>query len=40
MKFTIAVLSLASVLTFGANAANLVTTQQVENENLQSVGTN
>ncbi|MFC0142106.1 peroxide/acid stress response protein YhcN [Erwinia mallotivora] len=39
MKFTIAVLSLASVLTFGANAANLVTTQQVENENLQSVGT-
>ncbi|WP_261643819.1 peroxide/acid stress response protein YhcN [Erwinia mallotivora] len=39
MKFTIAVLSLASVLTFGANAANLVTTQQVENENLQSFGT-
>ncbi|MCX8958579.1 peroxide/acid stress response protein YhcN [Erwinia psidii] len=39
MKTIIAVLSLTSILSFGANAANLVTSQQVENENLQSVGT-
>jgi len=38
-KFAIAALSLASVLSFGASAANLVTDQQVASENLQSVGT-
>ncbi|MEI2265341.1 peroxide/acid stress response protein YhcN [Erwinia sp. CGal63] len=37
--FAIAALSLASVLSFGASAANLVTDQQVASENLQSVGT-
>ncbi|MBP2168519.1 hypothetical protein J2125_001711 [Erwinia toletana] len=41
MKTTIAIaaLGLASVLSFGASAANLVTTQQAASENLQSVGT-
>lgn len=39
MKFLIAVISLTSALSFGANAANLVTSQQVENENLQPIGT-
>ncbi|QKJ85439.1 hypothetical protein PMPD1_0462 [Paramixta manurensis] len=39
MTFAIAALGLASVLSFGANAANLVTEQQVSNDNLQSVGT-
>ncbi|HBV40999.1 MAG TPA: hypothetical protein DEF05_15270 [Erwinia sp.] len=38
-KFTLAVLGLASVLSFGASAANLVTDQQVASENLQSIGT-
>lgn len=37
--FTIAALSLASVLSFGASAANLVTNEQVASQNLQSVGT-
>lgn len=36
---TIAALSLASVLSFGASAANLVTNEQVASQNLQSVGT-
>lgn len=36
---TLAALSLASVLSFGASAANLVTNQQVASQNLQSVGT-
>lgn len=38
MKFAIAALS-ASLLTFGASAADLVTDQQVASENLQSIGT-
>ncbi|MEM6052694.1 peroxide/acid stress response protein YhcN [Erwinia sp. P7711] len=38
-KFAIAVLSLASVLSFGASAANLVTDQQAAEQNLQSMGT-
>lgn len=37
--FTIAALGLASVLSFGASAASLVTNDQVNNQNLQSVGT-
>ncbi|MTD27911.1 peroxide/acid stress response protein YhcN [Erwinia sorbitola] len=37
--FTIAALTLASALSFGASAANLVTNQQVASQNLQSVGT-
>ena len=37
--FTIAALGLASVISFGANAAHLVTNQQVMQENLQPVGT-
>lgn len=37
--FTIAALSLASVLSFGASAANLVTSDQVASQNLQSIGT-
>ncbi|MGR2856692.1 peroxide/acid stress response protein YhcN [Erwinia sp. 1181_3] len=37
--FTIAALSLASVLSFGASAANLVTNEQVASQNLQSAGT-
>lgn len=39
MKPLIAVISLASALSFGTNAATLVTSQQVENENLQPIGT-
>ena len=38
-KLAIAVLSLASVLSFGASAANLVTDQQATSQNLQSMGT-
>ncbi|WP_338560465.1 peroxide/acid stress response protein YhcN [Erwinia sp. E_sp_B04_7] len=38
-KLAIAVLSLASVLSFGASAAHLVTDQQVSSQNLQSMGT-
>ena len=38
-KLAIAVLSLASVLSFGASAAPLVTDQQVSSQNLQSMGT-
>ncbi|MGE9552603.1 peroxide/acid stress response protein YhcN [Erwinia amylovora] len=38
-KIALAVLSLASVLSFGANAAHLVTDQQVQDQNLQSMGT-
>jgi len=38
-KLTIAVLSLASDISFGASAANLVTNEQVANENMQSIGT-
>ncbi|WP_158782036.1 peroxide/acid stress response protein YhcN [Pantoea sp. BAV 3049] len=38
-KIAIAVLGLASVLSFGANAAHLVTDQQVQDQNLQSMGT-
>lgn len=38
-KLAIAVLSLASVLSFGASAANLVTDQQASSQNLQSMGT-
>lgn len=38
-KIAIAVLSLASVLSFGASAANLVTNEQVAKQNLQSFGT-
>jgi len=37
--FTIAALGLASVLSFGASAASLVTNDQVNSQNLQSVGT-
>jgi len=37
--FTIAALSLASVLSFGTSAANLVTNEQVASQNLQSAGT-
>jgi hypothetical protein len=37
--FTIAALGLASVISFGASAASLVTNDQVNNQNLQSVGT-
>ncbi|MCU5773460.1 peroxide/acid stress response protein YhcN [Erwiniaceae bacterium BAC15a-03b] len=41
MKTTIAIaaLGLASVLSFGASAADLVTSQQASNGNLQSIGT-
>jgi len=39
ITFTIAALSLASVLSFGASAANLVTNEQVASQNLQSAGT-
>lgn len=39
MTFTLATLGLASVLSFGASAASLVTDQQVASENLQSMGT-
>ncbi|CCG85663.1 peroxide/acid stress response protein YhcN [Erwinia piriflorinigrans] len=35
---TIATLTLASVLSFAANAANLVTNEQVNSQNLQPVG--
>lgn len=38
-KFAIAALGLASVLSFGASAASLVTNQQADSENLQSMGT-
>lgn len=38
-KIALAVLSLSSVLSFGANAAHLVTDQQVQDQNLQSMGT-
>ncbi|KGT94463.1 membrane protein [Erwinia typographi] len=38
-KLAIAVLGLASVLSFGASAANLVTNQQATEQNLQSMGT-
>lgn len=38
-KIAIAVLSLASVLSFGASAADLVTSQQAADQNLQSMGT-
>lgn len=38
-KLAIAVLSLASVLSFGVSAANLVTDQQATSQNLQSIGT-
>jgi len=37
--FTLAALGLASVLSFGASAAQLVTNEQVAQQNLQSVGT-
>lgn len=37
--FTIAALGLASVLSFGAAAANLVTDQEVASQNLQAAGT-
>ncbi|MBD8164673.1 peroxide/acid stress response protein YhcN [Erwinia persicina] len=37
--FTVAALGLASVLSFGAAAANLVTNDQVASQNLQAVGT-
>ena len=36
-KFAIAALSLASVLSFGANAASLVSNEQAQNSNLQSM---
>ncbi|RWR01551.1 membrane protein [[Pantoea] beijingensis] len=38
-SFAIAALGLASVLSFGASAASLVTNQQANNNNLQSIGT-
>lgn len=38
-KLSLAVLSLAAVVSFGVSAANLVTNEQVANENLQSMGT-
>lgn len=38
-KFAIAALSLVSVLSFGASAASLVTQEQVNSTNLQSMGT-
>lgn len=38
-KLSLAVLSLAAAVSFGASAANLVTDQQVASENLQSMGT-
>jgi len=37
--FTIAALGLASVLSFGANAAHLVTNEQAIQQDLQSIGT-
>lgn len=37
-SIAIAALGLASVLSFGASAANLVTQQQADSQNLQSVG--
>ncbi|QHM73635.1 peroxide/acid stress response protein YhcN [Mixta intestinalis] len=37
--FTLAALGLASVLSFGASAADLVTQQDVNSQNLQSIGT-
>ncbi|ATZ12852.1 peroxide/acid stress response protein YhcN [Erwinia amylovora] len=37
--FTIVALSLASVLSFAAGAADLVTSEQVNRQNLQPVGT-
>lgn len=36
--FTIATLTLASVLSFAANAANLVNNEQVNSQNLQPIG--
>ncbi|MFH8135248.1 YdgH/BhsA/McbA-like domain containing protein [Pantoea osteomyelitidis] len=36
-KFAIAALSLASVLSCGANAASLVSNEQAQNSNLQSM---
>ena len=39
IKTTIALLGLAAVLSFGANAAKLVSEEQVSNENLQPMGT-
>ncbi|NIF21438.1 peroxide/acid stress response protein YhcN [Candidatus Pantoea multigeneris] len=38
IKASIATLGLFSVITFGASAAQLVTQQQVDEQNLQSVG--
>ncbi|WP_034917356.1 peroxide/acid stress response protein YhcN [Erwinia sp. 9145] len=38
-KIAIAALSLAAVVSFGASAANLVTSEDVAKNNLQSVGT-
>lgn len=38
IKASIATLGLLSVMTFGASAAQLVTQQQVDEQNLQSVG--
>ncbi|CAX61591.1 peroxide/acid stress response protein YhcN [Erwinia billingiae] len=38
-KLAIAVLGLASVLSFGASAAHLITDQQASEQNLQSMGT-
>jgi hypothetical protein len=37
--FTLAALGLSTVLSFGASAAQLVTNQQVIQQNLQSIGT-
>lgn len=38
-QLAIAIVSLASVLSFGASAANIVTQEQVDNTHLQSMGT-
>ncbi|WP_067710250.1 MULTISPECIES: peroxide/acid stress response protein YhcN [unclassified Erwinia] len=38
-KLMISMISLAAVLSFGASAANLVTQEQADSQNLQSMGT-
>ncbi|MFU9135274.1 peroxide/acid stress response protein YhcN [Erwinia tasmaniensis] len=38
-KLTLSMISLAAVLSFGANAASLVTQEQADSQNMQSMGT-
>ncbi|MGV3345793.1 YdgH/BhsA/McbA-like domain containing protein [Enterobacteriaceae bacterium LUAb1] len=39
ITFTVATIALFSLFTAGVNAASLITSQQVQKQNLQSIGT-